>query len=278
MMNSATLSAVFTDLDGTLLNSARQVSPSNLECLQQLGRQNTVRVIATGRSWYSFKRVIPTDFPADYLIFSSGAGILDLQSGKLLKTACLSNTEVIDITTSLESQKADFMVHHTIPENHRFTYRKHSKNNSDFNRRISLYREFAANVESVGTYPDEATQVIAILEDDPDRFNMLGSRLNGFQITRATSPLDHSSIWLEIYPKNVHKGSAASWLCNHLQLDPNKSIGIGNDYNDIELLDFTPNSYMLKNGPKELHTRYLSSSSNDDDGFNSAVQHALTKA
>ncbi|WP_136809811.1 HAD-IIB family hydrolase [Desulfosediminicola flagellatus] len=274
-MNSTSLSAVFTDLDGTLLNSARKVSEANLACLQLLGQQETVRVIATGRSWYSFRQVIASDFPADFLIFSSGAGIVDLRNGKLLKKASLSAPEIGDITASLESQKADFMVHHPIPENHRFTYRRNSSNNTDFNRRIDLYKEFACNVESTGNYPKEATQVIAILTDNPDRFTALKSTLNGFQITRATSPLDHSSIWLEIYPQNVHKGSAASWLCQHLQIDPNTTIGIGNDYNDIELLEFTSRSYMLANGPRELHAHYLNSSSNDENGFSNSVRHAL---
>lgn len=267
---------IFTDLDGTLLNSDRKVSKSNLRCLHQLGQQNIVRVIATGRSWYSFNQVIAPDFPADYLIFSSGSGIVDLRTGELLRATCLTTSEITAITTSLESQRTDFMVHHSIPENHRFTYRQYNATNPDFNRRIAIYKDFASNVEKLGSYPDEATQIIAILSEDPDMFLRIKSQLNGFQITRATSPLDHSSIWLEIYPQNVHKGSAADWLCNHLQLDRNNSVGIGNDYNDIELLDFTPRSYLLANAPKELQSRYLLSNSNDKDGFSLAIHHALS--
>ena len=65
---------VITDLDGTLLNSGRIVSPENRRALERLGELGVVRVIATGRSLFSFNKVIERDFPVDYLLFSSGGG------------------------------------------------------------------------------------------------------------------------------------------------------------------------------------------------------------
>jgi Cof subfamily protein (haloacid dehalogenase superfamily) len=274
-MRTPELSVVFTDLDGTLLNSSRQVSSANLNCLHALGQKGTIRVIATGRSYYSYSRVIPSDFPADYLIFSSGAGILDLSSGKILLAASLSSSDITRITSTLDDHCADYMVHYTVPDNHRFIYRKHTKRNDDFIRRIELYSDFAEDLTTAGSYPSMAAQIIAILQNNTEKFHTLKESLNGYQITRATSPLDHSSIWMEIFPENIHKGYAAAWLCNYLHLDPAKSIGIGNDYNDIDLLNFTPHSYMLSNAPAELHTSYTLALSNDEDGFCQAVMDAV---
>ncbi|WP_419175744.1 HAD family hydrolase [Desulfosediminicola sp.] len=276
-MTMTTGSAIFTDLDGTLLNSNQQVSDASLDCLHMLGKAGIVRVIATGRSYLSFRRVIPSDFPADYLIFSTGAGILDLANGELLHSHYLNRSDIEQITSTLEHYDTDYMVHEPVPENHCFTFRKTNSANIDFTNRISLYRNYASDFSSSGHYPEQSAQIIAILDDDPSSFQRISKKLNGYQVTRTTSPLDHRSIWMEIYPENVHKGSGAAWLCQHLDIDHRKTTGIGNDYNDIDLLDFTQVSYLLANAPPELHGRYNLVPANDEGGFCHAVRDILKR-
>lgn len=269
--------ALFTDLDGTLLNSQRQISAANLDCLRRLGEAGITRVIATGRSWFSFQRVIADDFPADFLIFSSGAGILDLQTRELLHHNCLHGEDVTRITTILDRHGSDYMVHEPVPDNHHFTYNKTNPANKDFSRRIELYRDYASSFSTTGRYPGESAQLIAVLNGNPHTFHHIRKELNGYQVTRTTSPLDHSSIWMEIYPENVHKGSAAAWLCRHLGIDSRATAGIGNDYNDLDLLHFTPHSYLVANAPLELHNRFRLVPANDEDGFSHAVHDVLDR-
>lgn len=271
-MKQSPIKIVFTDLDGTLLNTARSISARNLACLRRLGENGVVRVIATGRSPYSFGRVMYRPFPADYLIFSSGAGILDLATGRLLHASNLTKEDVTVITGQLLAQQADFMVHQPVPENHRFVYSGSRAANVDFNRRILLYDDFAAEHTDSLDFPAPAAQVIAVLPAAPARFAHLKSCLAGYQVTRTTSPLDHRSIWMEIQPPAVHKGSAAAWLCSHLGLTSAESLSIGNDYNDLDLLDFSPRSYLLVNAPPELHQHYRLCPTNDEDGFSHAVE------
>lgn len=268
---------IFTDLDGTLLNSAQRVSETNLSCLHKLGSKGITRVIATGRSCFSFRKTITTDFPADYLIFSSGAGVLDLRTSELLYSKNLQARDIAHISGQLSQHRADFMVHDPIPENHRFVYHRADPGNTDFNRRIVLYRDFADSVSATSPYPDTSAQIIAIFSDNIKRFTAVKRCLNGYQVTRTTSPLDARSIWMEIYPENVTKGSAAHWLCRHLNIDPRQTLGIGNDYNDIDLLDFTSHSYIVANAPDKLQQQYTKTVSNDNDGFYHAVNNAQGK-
>lgn len=274
MLPNAT-GAIFTDLDGTLLDSRQQVSSTNLACLHRLGEAGVVRVIATGRSHLSFQRVIPPGFPADYLIFSSGAGILELETGELLHHSWLEGDDVSRISSALERHNTDYMVHEQVPENHRFTYRRANTANTDFSKRIELYREYATDFSQIGRYPQKSAQVIAVLSGGVEMFSRIRNELNGYQVTRTTSPLDHRSIWMEIYPEHVHKGSGAAWLCRHLGIDPRITAGIGNDYNDLDLLDFTPHSHLLANAPTELHNRYQLAPANDHDGFSHAANEFL---
>ena len=71
------------DLDGTLLNSQRQVSPLNIQVLQQLEQAGHVVSIATGRLYKSackIRNMIPTRLE---IICSNGAVVEN--HGKIIR-------------------------------------------------------------------------------------------------------------------------------------------------------------------------------------------------
>ena len=266
------LQIVFTDLDGTLLTSERQLSTTNLRCLHELQLAKIIRVIVTGRSYYSFSVGLTTTVPADYLIFSTGAGIIDLHSDRLLYSANLNREDIYRITRYLQDNTIDFMVHHAVPDNHYFTYSGNPDNNSDFAARIRIYQQFATRFSSYAALPESGAQVIAILSENLELFERIKAGLGDYNVTRTTSPLDHRSMWMEISPPHASKGHGAAWLSDHLGIDPSAALGVGNDYNDISLLNFTRHSYLVANAPMDLQQRFLVTLANNDDGFYHAVQ------
>lgn len=269
------LNIIFSDLDGTLLTSEHRITRTMNSCLKKLKGKNIIRVIATGRSFYSYHRVISPGFPADYLIFSSGAGIYDLANERLLHASNLCQQDIADITAKLIQHDVDFSVHFHVPDNHRFVYYQASGDNRDFIHRIKLYRDHAVPFENVNALPETSAQIIAVLPHDIERFKRIASQFPDYQVTRTTSPLDGKSMWMEIYPPGVTKGSAAQWLCNHLHCDLSTSLGIGNDYNDIDLLECTRLSYVTANAPDELKRKYTTTKSNDEDGLYHALQEVI---
>lgn len=266
---------IFTDLDGTLLTSQRNISPADSACLQQLKDRKIIRVIATGRSLYSFKKVFYSTVPADYLIFSNGAGIVDLHDETLLYAANMEKQDLQSIAAYLQDHKVDFMVHDRVPRNHRFIYCGNRHSNSDFERRIQLYSNHATPYTNLDALPPQGAQIIAILHDNLERFAQIREGLDNYQVTRTTSPLDGTSIWMEIFPPHISKGKSAARLCDVLQIAPQAALGIGNDYNDVSLLQFTGQSCVVANAPADLHGDYQVIPSNDHDGFSYAVRRFL---
>ena len=65
--------AVFTDLDGTLLGSDQKLSPANHDVLEELGQHGILRVVITGRSLFSCRRVLDRSFPIDHLGHLNGS-------------------------------------------------------------------------------------------------------------------------------------------------------------------------------------------------------------
>jgi len=264
---------IITDLDGTLFKSDHTCGQDDYRTLLELGDTGHIRVIATGRSLHSAHKVLPPDFPIDYLIFSSGAGLMDWKRKKLLLTHSLTPNEVTQVGISLKKRGLDFMIQYPIPENHHFLFHRTSNPNIDFERRIKVYKGFASELTIGPEAFGRATQFIAIVcKDALHEYENIKNEFKNLKVIRATSPLDHQSIWIEIFPKAVSKGQTAMVLCDKLNLSYKSTIGIGNDFNDIDLLGFTYKSAVVENAPIELKETYPISTSNNNSGFSNAVQ------
>ncbi len=81
---------VITDLDGTLLQKDHTISQGDIGTLEKLGKLGVCRVAATGRNLYKVRQVLFENSPFDYVILSSGAGIMDWKTQKLIY--CSFNT------------------------------------------------------------------------------------------------------------------------------------------------------------------------------------------
>ncbi len=102
---------------------------------------DVVRTIATGRSLASFNTVVAAGLPVDYIIFSTGAGVLKYDTGKIIRKVNIEPHEVRRACDILKGCGLDFMVHRTIPDNHMFAYSRSNDGNTDFERRIELYQQ-----------------------------------------------------------------------------------------------------------------------------------------
>jgi Cof subfamily protein (haloacid dehalogenase superfamily) len=265
------------DFDGTLLRSDRSFSNADLEALKQLDEFGIVRVIATGRSIYSLNTVPISELPMDFIIFSSGAGIIQHPGGQIIRKVNLGAHEVSRAIAILRAEDLDFMVHRPIPDNHVFGYFESTPANADFKRRIDLYSQFAFPLDDVSDGFGTATQLLAILPPAGSLqvIETIRKKLPGFNIIQTTSPLDGQSIWIEIFPATVSKGLTVAWLTAEFDLDPGRTLSIGNDYNDLDLLEWTASSFVVENAPDELKERFPVVASNNESGVAEGIERWL---
>jgi len=266
------------DFDGTLLRSDRSFSPADLEALKQLDQLGIVRVIATGRSIYSLNTVSISELPVDYIIFSSGAGVTQHPGGDIIRKVSLEAHEVSRAIAILQAEYLDFMVHRPIPDNHVFGYYESTPANTDFKRRIDLYSQFAFPLDEVSDGFGTATQLLAILppESSLQVLETIRKKLPGFNIIQTTSPLDGQSIWIEIFPATVSKGLTAAWLTAKFDLDSDQTLSIGNDYNDLDLLEWTASSFVVENAPDDLKDRFPVVASHNESGVAEGIERWLS--
>lgn len=267
---------VISDLDGTLLGSDGKISEKNLWYLDQLGQSHVTRVVATGRSLYSAKLVLSESTPIDYLIFSSGAGIVKWANQELVSKTSLPADITGRVVEWLKQNQLDFMLHMPVPENHLFHYHsvQNEMENPDFFARMQRYAEFATPLREEAQMT--SSQFVIIQPQQP-RISVGEIRrvFPDLSVIRTTSPLDLASLWIEIFPRTVNKGLASAWLIDRLGVDWDQTIAVGNDYNDIELLEWAHRSYVVANAPQKLQQTYEVVRPFDKDGFSQVAEKLL---
>ena len=244
-----------TDLDGTLLGGDRRLRDCDRAALARLGRDGCQRAIATGRHLHSFGLVAAERFPVDYVVCSSGAGIYDVRHRRLIRSHSLTATDTKTAVRVLDGLDLDFMVHRPIPDNHHFQYRWSGRPNTDFEGRMDRYRAFAAPLDGeVGP----SAQLLAVVPADRSEpsSDQVASLLPDLTVIRTTSPLDHRSTWIEVFPREVSKSQAAAWLAARHGIRRGDVCAVGNDYNDRDLLEWAGASYVVANAAPELRAHH----------------------
>lgn len=223
---------IASDLDGTLLNNAGQVSRENLAAIDALAKQGIYFVPCSGRTFAEIPEIIRENENIRYIIHSNGAVVLDKQTGHRILT-CIPNElgrKVMDLLTAYET-------HITIRYNGQNCVDSRYQTEKDF----VYYNVIEAHQDCVlhyGTLADHFTEV-AYGVDDAEVFSAffhsyeekLACRkaleaLGGLRVVEACESN------LEIMNIDAGKGNALYALCDLLGVAYEETISIGDSDND----------------------------------------------
>jgi Cof subfamily protein (haloacid dehalogenase superfamily) len=243
-----------TDLDGTILGRGQQFNPKDIEVLNQLGKDIVTRVVATGRTIFAAKQVLPADFPIDYLVFSSGAGIYNWKTKELIRTKHLGNEAVQKLITIFNEFEVEYTIHYPIPDNHLFFHPVANKAHPDFERYIEFHNGYTKKMN--GHLPEmDYSQTLAFMPDIKV-YEKIAERIEGVKVVRATSPIDGKTIWMECFHPEVSKASGIKSVCRMIGVQSDEVSVLGNDYNDLDMLNAFDKAFVVDNAPSELKEQF----------------------
>lgn len=262
---------VATDLDGTFLKNDKTVSKKNLEALQWLGERKIVRVAATGRNLRKVKDVLKENIPFDFVVYSSGAGVVDWRSGIQLFNQNLVRDSVKKLLRYFINEKLNFHAFFPTPENHKHWYYRGENYSEEFERYFNFNKNFAYPLDPENLPDTEMCQFLLIIPEDEKKFSKMENEIEALcseiRVIRASSPITKGYIWIEVFHRSVSKGNGIRHICEMLNIDRKNALGIGNDYNDFDLLEFTGYSFLTENSPPEIKNSYPGIPSNEKDAF-----------
>lgn len=267
---------VATDLDGTFLKNDRTISSKNLDALHALGEKNIVRVVATGRNLRKVNEVLSRDIPFDFIVFSSGAGIFNWQKQKLLFDQNIHFESAKRLSNYFLEKDFNFYVFWPVPKNHILWYHKGKDNCEEFNRYLTFHNSYVHPFPEKGVTRDGVCQFLLIIKENEKGFAKLKSDIESqcseIRVIRSSSPVTKGYIWVEVFHNSVSKGHGVKHICDFLNIDRSQTVGVGNDYNDLDLLSYTAHSFLTENAPKGIKDKFKTVPSNEKDAFAHVVQ------
>jgi len=268
------------DIDGTLLNSSQQISPETLNALQRAHASGIHVVLVTGRR-HTFAMPIARQLSIDLCLISSNGAITRTLAGETFYTEVLPAATARRVCQHL-SDFRKYMV---------ATFDRNEPGALALEQEHHLEATLARWIEKNKDHISWVTPIEDCLTSDPLQLMVCGTvaamrpaealLLDG-RVTREITVLKteypvRDLCFLDILDASCSKGVAVLRWAEHLGITRNEIMAIGDNYNDIEMLELAGFPVVMGNAADGLKTRgWPISRSNDEHGVALAVEAALT--
>ena len=218
---------ICTDLDGTLLRNDKTISDENLSAIEYFKQEGGLFTFVTGRMPFFVSRIYDLIRPNAPIGCINGGGLYDYPNQTYLWQGTMPDG-VVDLIRSVDEAVPNVGIQ--VNTFYKVYFCTENPVMKEFRRLTGLpnltchYTEVAEPIAKIlfGCELDEdVEQVSRVLRAHPLASN--------FDFIRSERTL------FEILPKGVGKGTAIRNLVNHLGLDINKTIAIGDYNNDISM-------------------------------------------
>ena len=270
---SRTIRMIGVDLDGTLLNSEKQLTAYTREVLKKAIEQEVAVVVATGRPFSG----VPDElkhFPGiRYALTANGARILDMQKQKVVYENLLSVESSENVIDMLRK-------HHAI---HEFFVDGVGYMNEDGLKNVYAYfedphmAEYLQSTripvkdvkEKLQTMKCEVDKLQGIFRNQKDKEEAL-EELNTLSGIVVTAAMDNN---LEINKEGTNKGLGLLQLGKSLGISREEIMACGDGGNDVEMLKEVGFAVAMANGsdPVKKAADFVTVS-NDEDGVAKAIE------
>ncbi|WP_158763994.1 HAD family hydrolase [Mycoplasma sp. NEAQ87857] len=255
------------DLDGTLLNSKKQVSSANASMLNLLQNKKKQIIIATGRPYYMNLGLFNDLNIKGPMISANGSIIYDLSTKQLVYQSTIDKPTAKLITQYLEDNQIDYLGYTTY-----FMVGKNFNNPSWFNQRIypfmkedNKYKWDYREIEIAKNSDDlDFVKLLVLCEKNESKIADLKQFLAQFNSIYTVASQQEV---LDIMPKGTNKGNTLIKLAQIYNINLNDAVAFGDADNDIEMLKAV--GYPIAMGNAEESLKQVAKDitlTNDQDG------------
>ncbi len=254
----------FTDLDGTLLNDQKEITPENREAINRARQEGNSIVLATGRSTENVIQQIKRlalDQPGCYAITFNGSAIIRCDTGEVLREKSLD----MEVVRCLFKEAKRWGIHcqtyekgETIAEANTKELIRYDRNNKGHSRIVP---------DIPGTLKTEPPKVLLAELEDRKRLEDF-QKEHEQQFAGIADSFFSCKEYLEYVPAGVNKGSAILWLCEYLQVSIEDTVAAGDAANDLQMLKTAAVGAAMCNGEEQVKAAadYVTERDNNHSG------------
>lgn len=254
------------DVDGTLLNSEYQISKGAPEAIAKITEKGIHAVLVSGRSILLLQDIMTCVQTSKYYIGSGGAKIAS-NTGEVIALNPVLRTDAEGIARRALTHGMGICFHESIQQPCQIY---------DANMRARM-------IEIGGSKISFVEDVISSTTNAPEKITVFGTRQDlqklreelsesDFDINMTFSGLNY----LEVTRKGVSKGKALKQLAEHLMIETEEVIAIGDQQNDISMFEVAGLAIAMGNATPEVKSvAALVAPSNDEGGVAWAINELV---
>ncbi|MBR3157579.1 MAG: Cof-type HAD-IIB family hydrolase [Atopobiaceae bacterium] len=258
------------DMDGTLLNSQKEVSPRTAEAIAQLAARDIPIAFCTGRNVAELGPYLDALTFVRYGVLVSGALVRDFSTGDIVASYPHDTQTVLKVVEA--GQIEDAMVHILAVEESLITIR-------DMGRLDDVHMDvYRPLYESCARHVDDIREAVLAHEGEMLKVNLYHlspesrarsrARLQDLPLTLA----DAETTSLECSPLGVSKARGLAALCAHVGCTLDEVVMVGDAENDLEVLRAVGMPVAMGNAvPEVKRVARLQVADCDHDGIAEAV-------
>lgn len=264
---------VVLDLDGTLTNSRKEITPYTKEMLFRYMEEGGKVVLASGRPTFGIMPLaeeLELTERGGYILSFNGGNIIDCRKQETIYQKKLAP----GIPARLAEMAAEYSVHllsyegeHIISEHPEDIY---------VQKEAFINKMPVKKVEDFGSYVTfPITKCLMVgdgahmAEIEPLVRERLGHGNNVFR---------SEPFFLEIMPKGIDKAQSLGRLLAYLGMSVEEMAAFGDGYNDKTMLEYAGLGVAMANAQEEVkYSAGLIAPSNDEDGVAWVLEHVILK-
>lgn len=258
-----TIYLVAVDMDGTLLHNDKSISDYTINVLRKIVEKGILLVPASGRPLNGMKAAVLNNVKGiKYAICSNGAMLMDVQKEKSISETGIPIEKALEALTYLEQFPVAVYVH-----TDRGTFRAEGWEKTGLSEKYPYIRFSEGNVKNLGEFlRTSGVNVMKmgafVLTDNlAQKLLEKGSPIPGIAFLRTGDGI------IELNSTNASKGNALYMLCEKLGIQLENVLAIGDNENDISMLQAAGISAAMENAEDDVkQAAKFVAGNNEEDG------------
>ena len=262
---------IVLDLDGTLTNNKKEITPRTKQALMQAQAAGVHVVLASGRPTYG---IVP--LAEELKLKENGGFILAFNGGKIID--CTNNEVLFEqkLDEQLvpilfqEAQKAGMEI---------LTYQGEGIAATNKDDEYVQHEAFI-NKMPVMQYDDFLNQLVypinkCLIVGDPTPLHELEIRL-AKELEGKMDVYRSADFFLECVPLGIDKARSLDRLISSLRISREEVIACGDGYNDLSMIRFAGLGVAMANAAKDIQSEAdFVTLSNEEDGVAHVIEHFI---
>lgn len=250
------IKAVAIDLDGTLLNSKREISGFNKAIIHKLVKKGIKVYLATGRlykSLYKYKKFLELD---SFVIASNGALLIDGKTDKVLMEFGLKEKQLKTLIKIAREND----IHLNVFQGDNWYVEK-------LREEVKLYKNSSGLDYKLKNFDDLKEELIPKVMFIAEHEKLLNIEKKIEVLELPVYKAFSKPHYLEILNQGVSKGNTILKLLEKEGIKASECMAFGDGFNDFEMLNEVGMGIIMKNAPEKLKEKFeFIAETNDDDG------------